>query len=238
MRRWIVMRRRVTPIPRLAAALFTRLIGTVKVHGQDLIPPEGSACILAFNHPNRYDGVLLFGLLPRRDVATLDNGTIRQRPVRRLLVEIAGGIWVEPGESEDTMQEILRLLRDGWALALAPEGRTTANDGLALAQRGLGFIALKAGVPVVPIAISGSEDARLGLPGLTGRIVTIRVGRQLCLPSAEGRSGRETQRLASDAIMCRIAEMLPPRLRGEYEDAVCRSPLAWLEKAGSKTPRD
>ncbi|MFM9105130.1 MAG: lysophospholipid acyltransferase family protein, partial [Chloroflexota bacterium] len=134
--RWIRIRRRRTPLPRVIAWLGSASISSLDASGAARVPPEGAGCIVAFNHPNRYDGLMLFSLIPRRDVATLVTGDMRRYPVRRFLVELAGGVWVEPGGSEDTMQAMLRLAADGWALMLAPEGQTTGEAGIVRGRRG------------------------------------------------------------------------------------------------------
>ncbi len=233
LQRWVGMRRRRTPIPWLLTRGFSGILGRLAVEGIENVPPEGTPCIIAFNHPNKYDGVMLFSVIPRRDVATLVTGTMRRFPIRRVLVEIAGGIWVERSGSEDTMQIMLRLARDGWALMLAPEGKTTGDAGLVAAQRGVGFFALHAGLPVVPVGIEGSARARLiGWPPRAARVV-IRFGPPFSLPADGPGSYRDRQRLASDAVMCRIAELLPRSRHGVYGATACAEAQQWL--AGAMT---
>jgi len=232
--RWIRIRRRRTPIPVWIARALSSALASVEVEGAGNLPPEGAGCIIAFNHPNRYDGLMLFSVIPRRDVATLVTGDMRKLPVRRFLVELAGGVWVEPGGSEDTMQTMLGLAADRWALMLAPEGRTTGERGLARGRRGVGFFALHAGLPVAPVAIHGSAGARALRWPPRRASVTIRIGEPFTLPAEGPASRRERQQLAADAVMCRIAALLPPEQRGVYDAAACAAPERWLASSGGE----
>ncbi|MGI9254681.1 MAG: lysophospholipid acyltransferase family protein [Thermomicrobiales bacterium] len=235
LRRWVGMRRRRTPIPWLLSGWFSRIVGSVEAVGVEHIPPEGAPCIVAFNHPSRYDGVLVFAVIPRHDVATLVTGKMRRFPVRKLLVEIAGGVWVEPGGSEDTIQTMLDLATAGWALMLAPEGQTTGGDGLVSGKRGVGFLALHAGVPVVPAAVSGSAGARLWRwpPGqMRARIL---FGEPFNLPPLKPEHLRDQERQATDGVMCRIAALLPREERGVYTETVCAGTEQWLAAINDET---
>ncbi len=77
---------------------------------------------------------------------------------------------------------------------------------------GLGMIALRSGVPVIPVAIWGSEKS---LKAFRPR-VTIIYGEPMILAPRGSKITREDIEEATDAVMRRIASMLPPQYRGVY----------------------
>ncbi|MFM9108824.1 MAG: lysophospholipid acyltransferase family protein, partial [Chloroflexota bacterium] len=95
-------------------------------------------------------------------------------------------------------------------------------------RRGVGFFALHAGLPVVPVAITGSAGARAFRWPPRRAPVTIRFGDPFMLPAGGPAGRRDRQQLAADAVMCRIAALLPPARRGVDGDGACAAPLRWL----------
>jgi len=84
---------------------------------------------------------------------------------------------------------------------------------MARGHSGLGMIALRSGVPVLPVAISGSEKL---LKKFRPR-VTITYGQPMILKPKGQKVTREDVDATTEQVMHRIAEMLPPEYRGIYE---------------------
>jgi 1-acyl-sn-glycerol-3-phosphate acyltransferase len=110
------------------------------------------------------------------------------------------------------LKSVIRELRSGRRILLFPEGTRSADGGLQSGEPGIGFIILKAGVPVQPVRIFGAHEA---LPrGATfPRLSRIRlvVGHPLEFGSAEapGKS-RELYQEISDRVMREIAALELP----------------------------
>ena len=101
-------------------------------------------------------------------------------------------------------------------LGIAPEGTRSHIGGLIRAKTAAAYLADKAGVPVIPVAISGTERAVWRALCLLRPRITIQFGEPLNLPPI-GREEREaTLQSNTDEIMCRIAAMLPEKYRGVY----------------------
>ena len=83
---------------------------------------------------------------------------------------------------------------------------------MAHGHSGLGMIALRANVPVIPVAIWGSENAFKKF----GTEITISYGEPMLLQSKGAKVTREDIDTATDEVMRRIASMLPERYRGVY----------------------
>ncbi len=129
------------------------------------------------------------------------------------LVRFLGGIPVKRGEAD---RQLLRacdeLLKNGKILAIFPEGTRSRTRSMNHAHAGMGMIALRAGVPVVPVAIYGSEHA---LKRFRPR-VTIVCGEPIILQARGAKITKEDIKDATETVMRRIAEMLPESYRGIY----------------------
>jgi 1-acyl-sn-glycerol-3-phosphate acyltransferase len=80
------------------------------------------------------------------------------------------------------------------------------------------FLALSAGVPVVPVAITGTEKLAHALPRLRRVPLSITYGEPVWLGAPGQRERADQARLeaATTEIMCRLAALLPPEYRGVY----------------------
>ena len=103
-------------------------------------------------------------------------------------------------------------LRAGGIVTLFPEGTRSKTHTLAKGHAGLGMIALRSGVPVVPVAIWGSEHA---LKKFRPR-VTIAFGPPIVLKPKGAKITREDIDEGTERVMRSIASMMPPEYRGVY----------------------
>jgi glycerol-3-phosphate dehydrogenase len=97
-----------------------------------------------------------------------------------------GAFPIRRGESdEESMKTALALLERGDAVVIFPEGTRIRRGALGNPKRGVGRMALQAGVPVVPIAVHGSERARPFGFVFKPVKVKLRVGRPLTFPRVD-----------------------------------------------------
>ena len=138
-----------------------RLYFRMGVQGADNVPREGAA-ILTANHKSFWDSFFL-GVCTRRHLRFMAKEELIHARYGRLLVRL-GAFPVRRGEADaDALETSRQVLEQGGLLALFPEGtRVRDPDELGDPKRGAGRLALEAGVPLVPAAISGSEDLFAG----------------------------------------------------------------------------
>jgi 1-acyl-sn-glycerol-3-phosphate acyltransferase len=103
----------------------------------------------------------------------------------------------------------LKILEGGDLFAIAPEGHRS-NSGLLPGLEGVAFVATRANVPILPVAISGTEKIFKQLRPK----VQVTVGRPYRLP--EGRAKGDVLVEYTERIMCAIAALLPEAYRGVY----------------------
>jgi 1-acyl-sn-glycerol-3-phosphate acyltransferase len=138
-----------------------RLYFRMRVSGAEHVPKEGAA-ILTANHKSFWDSFFL-GICTRRHLRFMAKTELIQGRYGSLLVRL-GAFPVKRGEADaDALETAREVLRQGGLLALFPEGtRVRDPDELGDPKRGAGRLALESGAPLVPAAISGSEDLFAG----------------------------------------------------------------------------
>jgi 1-acyl-sn-glycerol-3-phosphate acyltransferase len=116
------------------------------------------------------------------------------------------------------LRQTLRRLQEGGILAMTPEGTRSQSGNLIEAKPGGIFLAWKAGVPILPAAITGTEDAvvREHFKHFKRLDIKAVAGMPFRLPSAQGQDRDEVMQEYTDEVMCRIAMLLPPERRGVY----------------------
>ena len=185
-----------------------------KVIGRENVPRRGPLIVVA-NHLNLADPPLLGASIPRRIYFMAKEELFSSRFVRAY-----GAFPVCRGAPDrKAILTALRLLEEGKAVGMFPEGRRSPTRKLQKAHPGTALIAFRSRAPILPVAITGTEKITGPKAVIFGHPeITVRVGEPFYLPSYEGRP--TTARLAelSDYIMLRIAALLPPEYRGIYGD--------------------
>jgi 1-acyl-sn-glycerol-3-phosphate acyltransferase len=198
---------RPPPLYSLIAALTWPLVRGVyrlEERGIENIPEGG--CVLACNHVSSFDPWPLgMPLWPEHGLRFMAKSELYWFPMSKV-VDGAGAFPVKRGQRDTVaMETAIELAREGNMVAMFPEG-TRRTKGLmktreARPRTGAARIALEAGVPLVPAAVSGTDRLlRLGkLRVAYGAPVDIDDLRGLDMPDAAQR--------ATDRLMERIYEL-------------------------------
>ena len=138
--------------------LFTTTQFDLKVKGVKNIPRTGGA-IIASNHQSLLDPVLI-GVQVPRPFTYLAKSDLFVNPYLSWLIRSLYAFPVQQDRGEiSAVREAIRRLQEGRALVLFPEGSRTVNGELLPLAPGIGLIARKADVPIVPCVIHGSFEA-------------------------------------------------------------------------------
>ena len=140
---------------------FLRVWFRMHVSGAEHIPKVGAA-IIAPNHKSFWDSFFIAVCTPRH-LRFMAKTELVEAPYGRLLVRL-GAFPVRRGRSDaDALETARTILDQGGLLALFPEGtRVRDPDELGHPKRGAGRLALDSGAPLVPTAITGTEQLFLG----------------------------------------------------------------------------
>jgi 1-acyl-sn-glycerol-3-phosphate acyltransferase len=207
-------------ILRFLIRMLSVILMRIEVHGLNNLPPEGGY-IVAANHLGRLDVPLVYHLLNRDDIIMLVAEKYRKIGIARSLVSALDAIWLDRFTSDfQALRQTLDRLKAGGVLVIAPEGTRSTTGGLLPGKQGASYLASKTGLPVVPVAVIGTEDerARAQLKRLKRPSVLVQVGKPFRLPPAKGSEREAVLERNTDEIMCRIAALLPATYRGVYAD--------------------
>ena len=144
------------------AAWATRAIFIIagvpaEIRGMENVP-DGHAIVVA-NHASYVDGFLLKGYLPYR-FSFVIKGEMRDIPIAHFLLRRSGSKFVERHEASGSSRDarkIVRAAQGGESLAFFPEGTFVAQPGVGRFHAGAFVAAIRGGLPIVPIAISGTR---------------------------------------------------------------------------------
>lgn len=184
----------------------------VRLIGLNNMPKQG-AFIIASNHLSWMDVPLVPAYLKRKVVYMAKEELFYGKA--GWIIRLFGAFPVKRGEADrHSLRVADSQLKAGKIFMIFPEGTRSKIQQLGQGHVGLGMIALRAGVPVVPVAIWGSENTFKKIrPD-----VTISYGEPVILTPRGKKITREDIEDATTEVMRRIAAMMPPSYRGMYGD--------------------
>ena len=191
------------PIVVLLFRMFVRLEG----RGTEHVPQDG-ALLLVANHSSFLDPPLVGAMAPR-PLGFLAKEELFRIP---LFVRLIHALNARPlrraGADPKALRTALRVLDEGRALLVFPEGTRGDEGALRTPKAGAGMLAVLSGVPVVPVYIEGS--GRVWPRGRTwprpGKVI-VRFGPPLRFARGEGRERKDRYEAASRAMMDAIAAL-------------------------------
>ena len=182
------------------------------------VPSEGGV-IIAINHMSHLDTPIMMVNPARKDITALVTTKYQNRPLIRWFTNTAEGIWIDRDIADfSAVRKAAQALEDGWALGIAPEGTRSKDARLQEGKPGTVMLAMKSGAPIVPVGITGTEDAFDKLKRLRKPHITVRFGQPFTLPEFEPHKRSEQLKRWTNILMGRIAELLPEAYRGVYAE--------------------
>ena len=196
-------------VSRAVAGPFLHVLWRPQITGDEHIPSSGGA-ILASNHLSLVDSIFLPLLLSRPVTFAAKSeyftGTslaqrftaAYMRATKQLSVEREGA-----RAAQETLQAALDLVKAGELFGIYPEGTRSPDGRLYRGRTGVGWLALASGVPVIPVAMVGTDRALppgRAIPAL--HRVGIRVGKPLTFEGYQDvRPAARARRSITDEVM-------------------------------------
>jgi 1-acyl-sn-glycerol-3-phosphate acyltransferase len=194
-----------------------KLLLNLEVVGLENVPPEGPL-ILMINHTHLIDPAMAGGVMPRETVAMSKIESFGD-PILGIIVRLYGAFPVRRGEVDlQATRRALEVLRNGEVLLMAPEGTRSKDCRLQPGHDGMTFIALRANAPILPMAITGTNNFGSNMKRLRRTNVKIVIGKPFRFrPSAE-KVRRDVLHQMTEEAMYQLAAILQPEYRGVYSD--------------------
>lgn len=223
-RRWRAL------IARTFCRIVVRVLFRLRIEGRERF--AAAPAIYCFNHLNWTDPIVLMATLPGRPRYALfgpREEDMTRGPRNRLIAWTGMCIPYRPGRRDlvETTRRVTRTLEAGWVVGIAGEGRIHRGERelLPLAD-GPAFFAIRAGVPVIPLAINGTSW--LGFR----RTIRVRVGEPI-LPGRRrgGEAAAELTRRMSEALRALVSDFPDPPEPGPFGRWLTEAFNDWPEGA-------
>lgn len=165
----------------------SRIVWRAKVVGTGRLPREGGY-ILAPSHRSMMD-IPFIALVTARRIRFMGKESVFRIPVLGRAFRALGGFPVaRDGTDRKAVRDSIGMLNAGEVLVVYPEGTRQRGPKIQPLQPGAAYLALRSGVPIVPVGMAGTEEilrTRRGRgPGLA-RVVIV-VGEPLSPPAVQG----------------------------------------------------
>ncbi len=187
---------------------FVRAVGVkVRVRGMEWIPP--GVCLFVANHTSSVDAPAVVGAIPRR-IAVLLKQSLFKWPIVGQAFRSAHFIPVNRSAHESavaSVEKATEAMRAGQSFLIYPEGTRSPDGRLQRFKKGAVVMAIRAGVPIVPIACSGAQKI------MEKRSMVIRPGEVLVefLESIDAsKYSLEERETLNERIRAALAAGLPP----------------------------
>lgn len=193
-----------------------RRLGVLKwtVVGREHLPPKGQPFVLIVNHVKWHDILVVAGSIPLTHIPYWLAKSELFKPVLGWWLRNMQAISVKRGQSDSAaLDAAVASLKQNHVMIVFPEGHRSGTGKLQKGRGGAVRMALRAGVPIVPVAIHGVEKG-MGAP------ITITYGKAWKPVSQSGVINIDPDEMTAltDEMMCRVAEMLPPEYHGYYAE--------------------
>ena len=137
--------------------LYFKVFFNLKVNGLENLP-QGAA-IIAPNHASYLDPPLLAGVIPE-EAGFLARENLFRHPLLGRFIRMLNAHPIKRGEGDlAAFKLMIRILESGKKLVIFPEGTRTPDGKLSKLQNGAALLALRKGVPLVPVRLDGTYKA-------------------------------------------------------------------------------
>ena len=202
-------------VGRFLVRITLLLLFNWQVRGRKNVPGQGPLLVVA-NHLHIADPPTI-GVSLGRKTRFMAKKELFQPRFISYFISGFGAFPVRRGQLDrQAIRQAEQTLSQGLALIMFPESSRSKNAQLHPGYHGSALIALRTGVPVLPVAITGSEKVKGATWWLRRPRLTVNIGQPFQLPAIDGKITRKELEKMTDIIMGHIAELLPAEYRGSY----------------------
>ncbi|HSH02795.1 MAG TPA: lysophospholipid acyltransferase family protein [Anaerolineae bacterium] len=190
--------------------------GSVTVTGQENLPQEG-AYLIVTNHMSVADSPLLLLALPPQQYHFFAGEKWADLTFFGWWIKWLGAVFIDRTiVDRQALRVALGHLEAGVPFGLAPEGTRSKEGPMNEAKDGAAYLAVKAGVPIVPVGFVNTDVIFKNMKRLKRTKMEVRIGKPFMLPDLGRRPRGGDMSAYTRYIMANIAALLPPRYHGFY----------------------
>ena len=205
---------------RFIIRIVMKLIARIEVRNAENIPSGNF--IMASNHLGRLDSAVLLYIFDREDIIMPVAEKYKNHPIFGVIGRAANAVWLNRFETDfHALREMLKRMKEGGMLVIAPEGTRSKTGALQPGKAGVSYLAAKSGYPVLPVALTGTEDRYVveQLKRFRRIHITATAGKLMTLEMPQGKNREQILDEQTEEIMCQIAALLPKGYHGVYADS-------------------
>ncbi len=203
---------------RFLIRILLHLIARFEIRGKEHVPLSGGM-ILASNHIGILDILMVYFGIDRTDLFIPVAEKFEKIGWIRWLGKHLNFLFVDRFNPDlKALRKMIALMEAGKCLVIAPEGTRSPAGSLVEGKPGVAYLAARSGFPVVPVAITGTEDSSIleNIKRFRKSTITLTGGSPFVIPPLAKKNRDAALQNATDEIMCRIAALLPEKYRGVY----------------------
>ena len=205
---------------RFIIRVLLKLIGRIKVYGKENISLTGGM-ILSSNHIGILDIIMVYFVIDRTDLFIPVAEKWEKIGWIKWLGDQLNFLFVDRYNPDlKALRKMMALMEAGKCLVIAPEGTRSRTGAMIEGKPGVAYLAARSGFPVIPVAITGTEDKVIlgNVKRLRRSQITLTAGNPFIIPPLPKLNRDEALKKYTDEVMCQMAAILPERYRGVYAE--------------------
>ena len=205
---------------RFLIRILLKLIARFEIRGKENIPLTGGI-VIASNHIGILDIIMVYFAIDRTDLFIPVAEKWEKIGWIKWLGKQLNFLFVDRYNPDlKALRTMITLMEQGKCLVIAPEGTRSHNGALNEGKPGVAFLAARSGFPVIPVAITGTQDEVLlaNVKRFRKSHITLTGGKQFIIPPLPNKDRNATLQKYTDEVMCQIAAILPEKYRGVYAE--------------------
>ncbi len=196
------------------------LIARFELRGKEHVPLAGGM-VIAANHIGILDITMVYYGIDRTDLFIPVAEKWEKIGWIRWLGKHMNFLFVDRYNPDlKALRKMIALMKEGKCLIIAPEGTRSPTGALIEGKPGVAYLAARSGFPVLPVAITGTEDKSIleNVKRFRKSTITLSGAKPFIIPPLPDKDRDAALQKYTDEIMCQIAALLPEKYRGVYAD--------------------
>jgi 1-acyl-sn-glycerol-3-phosphate acyltransferase len=178
----------------------------IRIEGRENVPQGG--CFIVANHVSFMDPTTV-GWAVAREIYYLARKSLFKPPFWSWFLPICNVLPIDRDANDISgLRRIIKMMKEGKAVLIFPEGTRSADGTIQSAEPGAGLVAMKAGVPVLPVRIFGTyESLSRHTKSLRFHPIRVVIGQPYLPTLPEGKRERNVYSVVAQEMMDRIAAL-------------------------------